>query len=111
MTALPETSQTTSTAVPEKPRSLYAPAAGANKGAIEPQFSTFSSIEKKLYVYIASCAAFASPASSGIYYPALNIIASDLHTTLANINLTITTYMVRISCLSELVLSRADAVI
>ncbi|MCJ1414634.1 hypothetical protein MMC32_000961 [Xylographa parallela] len=94
MTALPETSQTTSTAVPEKPRSLYAPAAGANKGAIEPQFSTFSSIEKKLYVYIASCAAFASPVSSGIYYPALNIIASDLHTTLANINLTITTYMI-----------------
>ncbi|MCJ1383081.1 hypothetical protein MMC17_006194 [Xylographa soralifera] len=91
MTALAEVPQA---AIPEQHQSSISPAAEANKDATEPPFSTFSSIEKKLYVYISSCAAFASPVSSGIYYPALNILASDLHTTLANINLTITTYMI-----------------
>ncbi|MCJ1315171.1 hypothetical protein MMC15_000487 [Xylographa vitiligo] len=94
MTASAEAAQTASTALPEKPQCSETPNVAATENATEPQFSTFSSIEKKLYVYIASCAAFASPVSSSIYYPALNIIALDLHTTLANINITITTYMV-----------------
>ncbi|MCJ1292669.1 hypothetical protein MMC34_004222 [Xylographa carneopallida] len=94
MTALAEVPQTASTALYEKPPTSDTPNAAATKDAAAPQFSTFSSIEKKLYVYISSCAAFASPVSSSIYYPALNIIATDLHTTLANINLTITTYMI-----------------
>ncbi|MCJ1283825.1 hypothetical protein MMC26_003156 [Xylographa opegraphella] len=94
MIALMETPRTASTSVTEEAQSSNALAVEANKDDTESQFSTFPSIEKKLYVYIASCAAFASPVSSSIYYPALNIIASDLNTTLANINLTVTTYMI-----------------
>lgn len=60
----------------------------------EPVFSIFSSVEKLAYVYIASLAAFASPVTGAIYYPALNVLAVDLHTSLSNINLSITTYLV-----------------
>lgn len=59
-----------------------------------PPFSVFSRFEKGLYIYIASLAAFASPVSSSIYYPAMNTLAEDLHTSLTNISLTITTYLV-----------------
>lgn len=62
-----------------------------------PPHSVFSRIEKGVYVYVASLAAFASPVSSSIYYPAMTTLAADLHTSLTNISLTITTYMVLIS--------------
>lgn len=59
-----------------------------------PPHSLFSKLEKGIYIYIASLAAFASPVSSSIYYPAMSTLATDLHTSLTNISLTITTYMV-----------------
>ena len=60
----------------------------------EPPYSIFSGAEKVFYAWVASMAAFSSPVSSSIYYPALTVLASDLHTSVGNINLTITTYMV-----------------
>lgn len=61
---------------------------------LPPPFSVFSKFEKGLYIYVASLAAFASPVSSSIYYPAMNTLAEDLHTSLTNISLTVTTYLV-----------------
>ena len=72
---------------------------------VSPPFSIFSRWEKTIYVYTASLAGFASPVSSSIYYPALNLLARDLHTSLSNINLTITTYLVHTTALG---LSRAQ---
>lgn len=63
----------------------------------EPPYSVFSRYERLFYAWLASVAAFASPVSTSIYYPALTVLAKDLNTSLGNINLTITTYMV---CLS-----------
>jgi len=60
----------------------------------EPPYSVFSKWQRVTYVYIASLAAFASPVSSSIYYPAMLSLAEDLNTSLTNISLTITTYMV-----------------
>ncbi len=60
----------------------------------EPHWSILSEFEKRAYAYASSIAALASPVSSTIYYPAMNILAADLNTSLTNINLTITTYMV-----------------
>jgi hypothetical protein len=60
----------------------------------EPPYTVFSSFERVLYSWLASVAAFASPVSTSIYYPALTVLATDLNTSLANINLTITTFMV-----------------
>lgn len=55
---------------------------------------TFTPSQKRLIVLAASLASAFSPLSSNIYYPALNSLASDLHVTPSQINLTITTYMV-----------------
>jgi hypothetical protein len=64
--------------------------------AVDDQpFSIWSEFEKRLYAWSASLAAFSGPVSSTIYYPALNLLAEDLHTTSSKINLTITTYLVR----------------
>jgi len=60
----------------------------------EPPYSVFPKWKKVTLVYIASVAAFASPVSSSIYFPAMTYLANDLHTSLTNISLTITTYMV-----------------
>ncbi|KAL2210605.1 MFS general substrate transporter [Sarocladium strictum] len=59
-----------------------------------PVHSIFPRWERVTYIYIASLAAFTSPVSSSIYYPAMSALAHDLHTSLTNISLTITTYMV-----------------
>lgn len=56
--------------------------------------SIFSKRQRITFVYIASVAAFASPVSSSIYYPAMVDLSKDLNTSLTNISLTITTYMV-----------------
>lgn len=65
-----------------------------DNGVEKTPHSVFSQLEKGTYVYIASLAAFASPVSSSIYLPAMTTLAADLHTSLTNISLTITTYMV-----------------
>jgi hypothetical protein len=69
---------------------------GDAQASTEPTFSIFSKWQRVTFVYIASVAAFTSPVSSSIYYPAMEILADDLNTTLTNISLTITTYMVRV---------------
>lgn len=61
----------------------------------EPPYSIFSMRHRMFYAWVASIAAFASPVSSAIYYPALNSLATDLNTSIGNINLTITAYLVR----------------
>lgn len=61
---------------------------------VEPPYIVFLSFERVLYSWLASVAAFASPVSTSIYYPVLTVLATDLNTSLANINLTITTFMV-----------------
>lgn len=62
---------------------------------LEPPYTIFPKWQRATYVYIASLAAFASPVSSTIYYPAMLTIATDLNTSLTKISLTITTYMVQ----------------
>jgi hypothetical protein len=62
-----------------------------------PPYTIFNRFERIFYAWVSSVAAFASPVSTSIYYPALTILASDLDTSLQNINLSITTYMVTLS--------------
>jgi multidrug resistance protein len=61
----------------------------------ELPYSIFPQWQRAVYVYMASLAAFASPVSSSIYYPAMLTLARDLNTSLTNISLTVTTYLVR----------------
>jgi hypothetical protein len=60
-------------------------------------WSVWTTTEKKLIILAAGIAAFFSPISAQIYFPALNTIAGDLKVSNTLINLTITTYMVSLS--------------
>ena len=57
-------------------------------------YSVFSVRQKKMILVAGSFAAFFSPLSSNVYFPALNTIAKDLHVSISQINLTVTTYQV-----------------
>jgi len=56
---------------------------------------TIPTEKKKIFtIVMASFAAFISPVSASIYYPALNELTEDLHVTAGTTNLPITVYMV-----------------
>ena len=73
-----------------------------NKGEIPPtdslplseRYSVFTVRQKKMIIVAGSFAGFFSPLSANIYFPALNTIAADLHVSISQINLTVTTYQV-----------------
>jgi MFS family permease len=57
-------------------------------------YTLFSKNERRAIVVLIALAGWFSTLSSFIYYPAISIIASDLDTTVALINLTVTSYMI-----------------
>ena len=61
---------------------------------VQPEYSIFSKRMKIFIVFMTSLGSLFSPLSSTIYLPALNTIASELRKSIANINLTVTSYMV-----------------
>jgi len=60
----------------------------------EPPYTILTEKQKIFTIIMASFAAFISPVSSSIYYPALNSLSRDLHVSVSKINLSITVYMV-----------------
>ena len=60
----------------------------------DEDYSSFTRWERALIVFLAALAGIISPISSQIYFPALNQIAADLHVSLAQVNLTLTTFLV-----------------
>ncbi|KAJ5600586.1 hypothetical protein N7450_001653 [Penicillium hetheringtonii] len=63
------------------------------KGDHGAPFTVLSERHKKWTIAITSLVTFVSPVSANIYYPALNEMASELHSTSSKINLTITAFM------------------
>ncbi|MCJ1486258.1 hypothetical protein MMC06_006435 [Schaereria dolodes] len=59
-----------------------------------PAYSAFSRRMKVFIVFMVSWGGFFSPLTASIYFPALNALAKDFHTTNTRINLTLTTYMI-----------------
>ncbi len=72
---------------------------------IADDFSVYSSRQKKVILIAGSFAAFFSPVSSNIYFPALVTIAKDLHVSLSQISLTVTTYQVSLISAPHLTLA------
>ena len=64
------------------------------KGDHVAPFTILSERHKKWTIAITSLVTFVSPVSANIYYPTLNEMASELHSTSSKINLTITAFMV-----------------
>ena len=61
---------------------------------ISVPYSAFARSEKLGIVLTVAFASIFSPLSSYMYFPALTAVATDFHTSLSNINLTITSYMI-----------------
>jgi Major Facilitator Superfamily len=59
-----------------------------------PVYSAFSTWKKRYIVIMVTWAAFISPTSANIYFPALNPIQVDLNVSATLINLTLTSYMI-----------------
>lgn len=71
--------------------------AGTRSGDLaDVDYSVFTVSQRRYIVFMASWAGFFSPVSSQIYFPALNTLAKDLHVSNSLINLTLTSYMVRL---------------
>lgn len=62
----------------------------------QKNYSSFTTNQKRLIIFTASVGSLFSPLTANIYLPALNTLASDLHVSSSAINLTVTTYMVRL---------------
>lgn len=60
----------------------------------EAKYSVYTVAEKRGLVLAGAAGAFFSPLSAQIYFPALDKLSSDLHVTVTEVNLTVTTYMV-----------------
>ncbi|KAL5352204.1 hypothetical protein ACLOAV_002151 [Pseudogymnoascus australis] len=59
-----------------------------------PPYSVFSKRQKQYLVFMVTVAAFISPTSANIYFPALNPLARDLNVSDALINVTLTSFMI-----------------
>ncbi|CAJ2506627.1 Uu.00g078130.m01.CDS01 [Anthostomella pinea] len=59
-----------------------------------PDYSVFTTWEKRAIVLGVAIGAFFSPLTAQIYLPALNTLAADLDVSISRINLTVTTYMI-----------------
>ncbi|KAJ8119974.1 hypothetical protein ONZ43_g3198 [Nemania bipapillata] len=59
-----------------------------------PKYSIFTVNEKRALVFAAAAGAFFSPLSAQIYFPALDTLSRDLHVSVTEVNLTVTTYMI-----------------
>ncbi|KAK1812798.1 hypothetical protein LTR12_012825 [Friedmanniomyces endolithicus] len=58
------------------------------------EYSSFTIAQKRAIIVTGSFAAWFSPMSGSIYYPALNQIAADLHVTSAKVSITVTRYLI-----------------
>ena len=56
-------------------------------------FSSFTRNEKRYIVFLIASAGWFSTLSSFIYYPVISLVATDLSTTIAKVNLTVTSYL------------------
>lgn len=62
----------------------------------EPPYSIFTHREKATMILLVSFTAIISPLSGAVYLPALPSLARDLNVSTSLINLTVTTYLVRL---------------
>lgn len=57
-------------------------------------FSSFRINQKRYIIFLIASAGWFSTLSSFIYYPVISLVAEDLNTTIAKVNLTVTSYLI-----------------
>ncbi|KAI0396781.1 major facilitator superfamily domain-containing protein [Xylariaceae sp. FL0594] len=60
-------------------------------------FSVFTLMQKRFIVFIVAMTTLLPPLTASIFYPVIPLLARELHVSIADINLTITIYLVRIA--------------
>ncbi|KAK9770839.1 putative Major facilitator superfamily (MFS) profile domain-containing protein [Seiridium cardinale] len=60
----------------------------------EAPFSVFSQAGRSLIIFVAALTTLLAPLTTSIYYPVITLLARDLNVSIADINLTITTYLI-----------------
>ncbi|KAK4955358.1 hypothetical protein LTR10_007553 [Elasticomyces elasticus] len=91
----PITDESEDAAPGEKTEELSATTADHEPGIVATEdYSILTTGQKRAIIVTASFAAWFSPMSGSIYYPALTVIAHDLHVTSAKVNITVTTYLI-----------------
>lgn len=73
-----------------------------------PAYSRFSTGQKQWIVALVAFAGWFSSLSSFIYFPAISFLAEDLDTSIQNINLTVTAYLIMSGIFPPLVGNAAD---
>ncbi|CEN60919.1 hypothetical protein ASPCAL07590 [Aspergillus calidoustus] len=83
-----------SNAAPNENAAPHPEAVDPLTGTEHRDFSVFTVAEKRAIVSVGSMAAFFSPLSSSIYFPALDTVAKALGVSTTKVNLTVTTYLI-----------------
>ncbi|KAI1151520.1 major facilitator superfamily domain-containing protein [Nemania diffusa] len=89
-------------------RAVDAEPPSERQAIVGAKYSIFTINEKRAIVFAAAAGAFFSPLSAQIYFPALDALSRDLHVSVTEINLTVTTYMIVQAIAPMLVGSLAD---
>ncbi|EGO53713.1 hypothetical protein NEUTE1DRAFT_143467 [Neurospora tetrasperma FGSC 2508] len=76
--------------------------------AEEPDYSLFTSSQKRWIIFIAALGGWFSTASSFIYFHAIPFLARDLHVSIEKINLSVTSYLVVLGIFPSITGSAAD---
>ncbi|KAI0460307.1 major facilitator superfamily domain-containing protein [Xylaria acuta] len=76
------------------PRNADAEPPSEMPAVLGEKYSFFTTAEKRGIVLAAAAGAFFSPLSAQIYFPALDALSRDLHVSVTEVNLTVTTYMI-----------------
>ena len=83
-----------------------------NKGTASLQasvpYSVFTVPQKRWITFVIAFIAWFSTLSSFIYFPALSLIATDLHTSIEGVNLTITSYLIASVIIPSIIAPVAD---
>ncbi|KAL5453926.1 hypothetical protein PMIN07_007747 [Paraphaeosphaeria minitans] len=79
-----------------------------SSGPPSEPYTLFSQGERRGIVVLIALAAWFSTLSSFIYYPAIPIVAKDLHSSISMINLTVTSYLIVSAIAPALVGDAAD---
>ncbi|CAG8973044.1 hypothetical protein HYALB_00007272 [Hymenoscyphus albidus] len=72
------------------------------------EYSVFTKSQKRWITFTIAFVAWFSTLSSFVYFPAVSLIASDLHTTIEGVNITITSYLIASAIIPSVIGPVAD---
>jgi MFS family permease len=94
----------------DAPKSRADAGSGDTTPDIPPPYSVFGGTQKRAIVILAAFVGCLGTLSSFVYFPVIPALASDLHTSVGNINLSITAYLIVAALAPAIVGNAADTI-